>query len=438
MLKIALMTYPYLTSYFEQIATEMQDECEIEVIEFKEQHFLLKMIPDMINQYDGACVFSALTEKFLHQSSPHIKKPIVYLDRNSVNFFKTFFIMLSKNRDIDFSRVLLDTTMIHPERSRTLNDIMGNLEYFEQERYSYPQELSLDDFTNMEKQIVANAKDLWQRGKFDMLICRNANVAAVMHQEKIPYEFVLPERYLIKQYLAGLLNRIRLDKLGEGLPASIMIYLNDDNIAEPQTISQNSIRIQQALLEFGKNYAPNFTIQHMPQGYEVLTSHLIVQQITLDFTVCQLGYFLFSTLGINLRIGYGIGNNISSARQNAIQARKATEDSQTSCVITETGKLIPVQAQKAITERPGSSENMLLLANKAGLSVVTVQRIRSALQFLGTNEITNQDLAEALQVTVANANRFLNNLAKSGNAEVINIKKSMSKGRPSRVYRIRL
>lgn len=64
---------------------------------------------------------------------------------------------------------------------------------------------------------------------------------------------------------------------------------------------------------------------------------------------------------------------------------------------------------------------------------------RSALsvtEMLGTKELTTLDLASSLQVTAANANRFLNALLKSGYAEIVSEKKSYSKGRPSRIYKI--
>ncbi|MDR0469326.1 MAG: hypothetical protein LBH09_05070, partial [Peptococcaceae bacterium] len=253
-----------------------------------------------------------------------------------------------------------------------------------------------------------------------------------------PYFFVYPEKHRITGALESLLNHIRLDKQTEGLPASIMISPGGDYRKDFQEISQDSLRIQKALLEFSKNYSSNFTIQFITNGYEILTSQITIQKITGDFTSCQLGYFLFSTLGINVRIGYGVGNDITTARQNAMQARNAAEDSGTSCVVTAEGVMIPLQAKPTVRQQPGRGDGTSLLVDRTGLSPVTIQRIRSALQFLGTNDVTNHGLAEALQVTVANANRFLNALVNSGNAEIVDTKKGMSKGRPSRVYRIRL
>jgi len=436
--KIGFLTYPFLVPYLEEIVAPYRERCAIDLVTYDKQHHLLDLIPSLMDQYDGFLVSNALTGRFLYQNSPDVQKPIVYLDRNSVNYFKTFFIMLSENRNINFSRVLVDTSMIYKDNIRSLDDLVNNIAFFDEKQISYTSELNLEDFINMETQIEANALELWRQGRFDVIVCRFANVAAAMEREGIPFVFVWPERHRIIEALDNLWDRIRMSKRSEGLPASIMILPDGENQKEFQEISHDSIRIQKALLEFSKHYTSNFTIQYFAQGYEILTSHLTVQRITGNYTGCQLGYFLFSTQGINVRIGYGIGNDITTARQNALLARKATEDSGTSCVVTEEGQVISLQIKPAASEGAGQTDSISDLASKAGLSLLTIRRIRSALQFLGTDELTNHDLADALQVTVANANRFLNALVNSGNAEIVGIKKSMSKGRPSRIYHIRL
>jgi predicted ArsR family transcriptional regulator len=106
--------------------------------------------------------------------------------------------------------------------------------------------------------------------------------------------------------------------------------------------------------------------------------------------------------------------------------------------VTEDGMVIPLRVSPVAHETPAQNDSVMNAADKSGLSPVTIKRIRSALHFLGVAEITNHDLADALQVTVANANRFLNALVANGFAEITGIRKSTSKGRPSRIYRIDL
>ena len=438
MYKIALLTHPFLISHFEETIMPYRSQSEIDLISYEKQHELLTLIPSLAGQYDGLCVFSSLVGKFINQEYPNLAKPIVYLDRHSVDYFKTFFIMINDNRDVDFSRVLIDTYLIHPENGCSLEYLAQTIAYFEDRRIGLTEDISMEDFIDIEAKIGNNALNLWRQGKYDTIVCRFATIAALMEQEGIPYRFIYPEKHRIEEAMESLLNRVRLDKHTEGLPASIMIVPGGDNRREFQEISAESIKIQRALLEFSKNYSSNFTIQFMAQGYEILTSQMTVQKITGDYMTCQLGYFLFSTLGVNARIGYGVGNNIAVARQNAIKARKAAEDTGINCVVTSDGNIIPLQLRSTAVSAAGLGDSIELYTDKTGLSPITIQRIRSATQFLGTKDVTNHSLAEALQVTVANANRFLNALVNSGKAEVIDTRKGMAKGRPSRIYRINL
>ncbi|MCL2122195.1 MAG: hypothetical protein FWH28_08105 [Clostridiales bacterium] len=436
--KIALLTYPYLQSFFEDVITPFRDQCDIDIHTFDKQYSLLDMIPSLISQYQGLCIFSASAYPFLRQSSIELKKPVVFLDRHSVDYFKTLSAMFIKNRNVDFSRVILDTSLVRMDAVRTLENLTTNLELFEDHRINFLEDLSPDDFYNMEDKIEENALDYWRMGKYDMILCRLANVASLMEKEGIPFMFVYPEKYRIEESLENLLNRIRLEKQKEGLPASIMIFTDGDILSEYYEINQESIRIQKALLEFSKNYTSNFTIQFASQGYEILTSHLVIQRITSDFSCCQLGYYLFSTIGLTFRIGYGIGHDIASARINALNAGKAASESGMSCLVSENGNMVPLQARPSSSEINGQNNSASYLSSRTGLSPITLQRIRSALEFLGTNEVTNHELAEALQVTVANANRFLHSLLRSGHALILDTKKSSAKGRPSRIYRIQL
>jgi len=296
----------------------------------------------------------------------------------------------------------------------------------------------LDEFNNFEEMIERNAVDLWEKGRMDMLVCRVASVATAIEKHGIPYALIFPERHRVAEAIENLINLVRIYKQKEGLPASIMVYTVGDNPMEYHEISSESIRVQKALLEFGKNYASSFSIRFITKGYEILTSHAIAQRITDDFTFCQLGHYLFSSVGAAFNIGYGIGQNISSARQNALIAEKTAVETGISCVVNEDGALIPLQTKPVADSNSAKGKPAAYLSEKTGLSPITLKRISSALHFLGKSEVTNHELATALQVTVANANRFLNTLVLSGYATILTTKKSAQKGRPSRIYRIAL
>ena len=138
-------------------------------------------------------------------------------------------------------------------------------------------------------------------------------------------------------------------------------------------------------------------------------------------------------------MGYGIGTNVIKARNNASAASRIAQRNQKSYMINQNETLIgPLEMKGASDEKNEIPASSLDDYEAYRLSVTTVQRIFSVTEMLGTKELTTQDLASSLQVTIANANRFLNALLKSGFAEITSEKKSYSKGRPSRIYKILL
>lgn len=78
------------------------------------------------------------------------------------------------------------------------------------------------------------------------------------------------------------------------------------------------------------------------------------------------------------------------------------------------------------------------MAEISRLSTVTIQKLTSVLEMMGTTQITTNDLAAKLNVTERNANRILSNLEQSGYANVVYNKSRNSKGRPVKIYQIAL
>ncbi|MDR0389421.1 MAG: hypothetical protein LBH73_05080 [Spirochaetaceae bacterium] len=434
--KIALLTYPFLSKYMKKLVRPLEERCVIDIIEFPTQYASIALIRKNLPKYDGFCVYSALLKKFIDDLPSPLTRPVFYLDGFTVDFFKTFFLILAENRQLDFAKVYTDTTLLFQDEARSLADIHKNFNNFEKDRLRYLERLNLETFMTMEGRIEAAAKEFWRRKRFSLLVCRNGYVAQAMQDAKIPYAFVYPDETRVTEILEKLLDTVQLNRMADSFPASIMVFSAQREISAYGEVSPESVRVQKALLEFGKEFAVNFTIHPRARGYELLCSRRIVRKITNGYRNCQLKHYLFSALGMDIRIGYGVGQDIMSARRNALEACGAAESLGNSAVVTEAGNLITMNSsaeERGRADRPVEAVN---IAARSGLSVQTIGRIQSALHFRGSDELTTQDLAGSLQVTVANANRFLNSLVKNGLAEVIAEKKTVAKGRPSRIYKI--
>lgn len=78
------------------------------------------------------------------------------------------------------------------------------------------------------------------------------------------------------------------------------------------------------------------------------------------------------------------------------------------------------------------------LARRTGLGQNYIQRLLEAFEVLDEKHITSQTLSEALHITVRSANRLLNKLSASGVVEEANRPQSFMRGRPEKVYQLKI
>lgn len=201
----------------------------------------------------------------------------------------------------------------------------------------------------------------------------------------------------------------------------------------------DNLILQKCLLEFDREQMAGFVVNQARSGYEIYTAGKVVRKITDEYEKDGLGEYIFQKSGIQAWIGYGIGKTLVMARQHAAEAFEAAQKEKKSFLMKEdevlTGPLGSGKKMRFAVEAPALVQEA---AVRTGLSVSTIQRICAVAGWLEKDEMTAQDLASGLQVTVANANRFLNALLIGGYATITQKKKSGQRGRPSRIYKILL
>ena len=147
-------------------------------------------------------------------------------------------------------------------------------------------------------------------------------------------------------------------------------------------------------------------------------------------------------LGFEGSIGYGVGANLYQARINAINAsrygRNGGKKAGGSFYIDEKENLVVLKVgkeEKVVKVAEGYIEKT---ANAVKLSAETIVRIIGVMKSLNSNEITSHDLVYGLNISMRNANKFLLNLEKYQYAEIIGYRRIGNKGRPTRVYRLKV
>lgn len=434
--KIALLIDFYLKEYIEDVVGNLESDVDFTLIPYKSLNHLYCLYPEIEDKYDNFATMGNLSCKLISYLTKRNDKMIYPISREPADYYRNFFLLLHENREINFTKVFLDFSLYKDDFLWSVKDFYENSEDFTRRRNKYVQNVSLENILSFEDTIIENAVRMFNKEKLDQIICQYGYVADALDKKNIPYNFVEPDPDNVLNVLELLNNEFKLSEVKNNLPATIYVTTEQLQIDDIQISNLDYIDLQKYLIEFNHEFVGDFIIQPANQGYEIFTSRQFVSRITEEFTTCLLKQYLFNKLGEEIFIGYGIGDNIIAARSNAIGAAKLALKNNLSCIFFDNNKKSTLDKAHASKDIVGESKKMKEAASKSQLSINTILRIKSVMNTLNTGELTTSQLAGALEVTSANANRFLNNLEKSGFAEVIGEKRSLSRGRPSKVYKI--
>lgn len=171
-------------------------------------------------------------------------------------------------------------------------------------------------------------------------------------------------------------------------------------------------------------YATRGSIENITDGYRSMP---LINEINekLPFKVC---------------VGLGYGYNANEAEKNSQEALKyALSFNKNSCyVVLEDGKIKgPLEEGKNLQFYARSEdENLLELAEKCKVSIITLNKISALLDNLEKDTITANDIADSLNITLRSGRRILSNLEEAKLAEVVGEEQPSGRGRPRQIFKI--
>ncbi|WP_144787133.1 ArsR family transcriptional regulator [Lysinibacillus fusiformis] len=136
--------------------------------------------------------------------------------------------------------------------------------------------------------------------------------------------------------------------------------------------------------------------------------------------------------------GIGIGQTVYDAEINAGNALlRAKECGKGSWMVCFDNKKIagPLGKPEQLTYSY-TSEQLETLSQETTLSVMTLNKLKSSLKKLASDELNANELATYMQIPARSARRILTTLEEKGFAEVVAEEKPHTRGRPRKVYKI--
>ena len=436
--KVALLSSQVHCDYIKDILKDTELPFTLEYVPYHRVTELAQMFPLLEDKYDAFCTTGAFSREVILRQYPGTEKPVGAIKESVAEFYRLLLKLLYEDRTCDFSRIYFDHSIwtLSNGAVTALDYLNGEVEFGEEGLRKYMEQMSFEQLVQLEPVIVKNALALQHEGKLGLVVCRHSSVYDALKEVGVPCVFAYPSVNNIKESLGRLAEEMELLRMEDNRPAVICLSCGELTAVGPEDITQESLALQKCLLDFDQENIAGMLIKRSSVGFELFTTQHTVRRLTDKFTRCLLSKYIFGRLGREANIGYGAGSDIMTARTNALKALELSEKNGRSYMVSANGTEAVLLPQNGETEQKRQDEHLETAAQRTGLSVTTLQRILSAMDLLGGREVTTQELAGALQVTVANANRFINQLQAAGCATVVGEKKALVRGRPTRIYRI--
>lgn len=174
-----------------------------------------------------------------------------------------------------------------------------------------------------------------------------------------------------------------------------------------------------------------------PDTYLIVTTRGPLHDATGGFTALPMLRRL-ADRHETVQIGFGLGRSAAEAENLARRAlSRARRVGPTTAVLSLRGETDIVL--ESTTPPPAPSEvNLAVIAQRVGLSVPTLLRLREVRTSVGDEPLTSREVADQLRVQQRTARRMLHRLELAGLAERTGNLASGTSGRPLTLYRLTL
>jgi predicted transcriptional regulator len=428
MITIGVITAHYSIEEIKQIEPFIRDQCKLTFIPYRQIREIKELYDRYHLFYDGILFSGELGYKILQMESTVFKTPTYYLDIPEGDFYKRLFAISNSNKNLNFSRVCMD--LINEE-----NNFMGLKGVLSKEEFPYYLKLEYSEV--IYEKTFQQHLSLWQEGKIDLSITRVSNIVDLLKQAGIPNIFIFPSKESILEQIQLIINELQISKLIENqLTIGVITIENQDTTSD---FDFKQILLHKALLEFNEKEKALSVIHQKHANFEVITSHAELRSLTNEFTECSVLQYLNQTLPFYVNIGWGIGTTLYQAKTSAQTANKQAESHEFPCsfVITAKEEVIgPLGEDTCLHYTKTVDPQLEQISEALGVSLLHIQKIMAVISKLQTNELTAEDLAYHLGITLRQANRILNKLEENGAAHISHRKQEKLRGRPKKVYKL--
>jgi DNA-binding transcriptional ArsR family regulator len=178
-------------------------------------------------------------------------------------------------------------------------------------------------------------------------------------------------------------------------------------------------------------------VRYDDKRFLVITTRGPLEQATAAFSELAMLTRLKEQFG-PVRIGFGIGGSGAEAEALARRALGRARTVGRTAAVVSLRNDIDITLVGATAPRPLQRAQLQLLAQRAGLSKATLEKLQELVRASPDAALTTRTLAEHLGVQPRTARRVLNRLERAGVADATGTQVGTGSGRPLVVYRVHL
>ena len=408
--------------------------CETLVVPYDNYEHIAAVYRAHADQFDACFVSGVVARQAIEMAHPNLTKPLVSFQVSSNALHRDILRLAVETGTTDFGRIAMDFLVSLGDHYAVTDFLkIPQLDTVYSDNARIAQEIGTANGYTVETLVLKKIISLWEQDAIDLVICQYSSIVPELQKRGIPCRCPFLSDQHLKGIIQETLTRIELQKLRENHPVIIQIF--------PKSCTGLTQARQQMLLsavqEFTKINLLECVIQATDSSCVVISSVQVLRSLTQEFQSCLLGAYLEDALDFPVLIGYGVGTTVPHAMNNAQLASREATLTGKSFIVDGKGSLIgPLNSEHRMVVSSNSLSNVSDIARCCNLSVMTIQKLITILDNMGSDKLTTAELALRLNTTIRNANRIMQNLCKGGIASPVYTQPTHSRGRPIQVYRL--
>lgn len=364
------------------------------------------------------------------EQAPHIVKPMFYISYSGASLYRTLCALFYRER-VDIGRLSFD--MFTPAEMRQVAEELGLA----------GETLHAQPFEGSYSGLVDYHAGLRRQGLTDYAVTCVWYVQERLKRLGVPVLRVVPTELSVQAALAEA-SRAWETLQYKDMQIAVQLIETDPyaGLTKETFVSDELHRMELAVSELLLDYSKRLhgSLKTVSPGrYAIYTTRGIVEEATNRFA-CMPAWPELQRSGAELTSGIGLGRTAYEAETMAGHALMQTRQHGKGAWMVAFGDktvIGPLGRAEQLTYSY-SAEGLERVGEATGLSPATLGKLEAIMDKLQTDVLHSNELARQMAIMPRSARRILMQLEASGYAHVIGEETPAARGRPLKLYRIRL